>query len=149
MKLVVSACLLGKACRYDAKSKAHPKAEALAARWIESGGTVVDVCPEELGGLGTPRPPCDLAGGDGVDFWKGTAQVVPRADRQCFSEGFRRGAEKALQYAKGCDQALLKARSPSCGCGETWIDGKLQTGDGVFAARLRSMGIPLATEEDL
>ena len=149
MTLVVSACLLGKACRYDGQSKTHLKVQERVSKWRAEGGAVVSVCPEELGDLGTPRPPCDLSGGDGADFWAGQSKVLSRSDRQDHSSGFRRGAERALRLAEGCDRAILKARSPSCGCGETWIEGLVQRGDGVFAAGLRAQGIPLETEEDL
>ena len=149
MKLVCSACLLGKACRYDGASKAHPEVLNAARSWRERGGEVVSVCPEELGELGTPRPACALSGGDGAAFWREEAQVLQRDSRESRSREFAKGTEEALRSAAGASQAILKARSPSCGCGETWIDGTLQKGDGVFAARLRALGVPLSTEEDL
>ncbi len=149
MKRVVSACLLGRSCRYDGASKNNAKAKALVRAWEAEGYDVIPLCPEELGDLGTPRPPCELSGGGGADFWSGSADVIGREDGLNRSTGFRLGAERALAMAEGCDRALLKARSPSCGCGQTWIDGELQEGDGVFAARLRALGVPLSTEEDL
>ena len=149
MKLVCSACLLGKACRYDGASKEHPKVLAAVAQWTASGGEVVAVCPEELGELGTPRPACELRGGDGAAFWNEDAQVREKDSGDLRSHEFAKGAERALIQAADADRAILKARSPSCGCGETWIDGTLRTGDGVFASRLRALGIPLSTEEDL
>ena len=149
MKLVCSACLLGEACRYDGASKASTKVLETARDWISQGGDVVAVCPEELGGLGTPRPACELTGGDGASFWRGEAQVQQRDNEQTRTQEFAKGAEEALKLSSGASRAILKARSPSCGCGQTWIDGTLQQGDGVFAARLRAMGVPLSTEEDL
>jgi uncharacterized protein YbbK (DUF523 family) len=149
MKLVVSACLAGRACRYDGAEKTHPKVTQAILHWKEKGGEVLLLCPEELGDLGTPRPPCELKGGDGFDFWEGEAQVCGTEDGVNRSNAFGAGAEKAMTLAKGCEKAILKARSPSCGCGETWIDGRLQKGDGVFAARLRELNIQLDTEESL
>ena len=149
MKLVCSACLLGEACRYDGASKSNPRVLKQVDDWISQGGEVVAICPEELGELGTPRPACELSGGDGAAFWAGEAQIRRRDGGTLCSDEFALGAERALQHAAGAAQAILKARSPSCGCGETWIDGTLQKGDGVFAARLRALGVPLSTEEDL
>jgi uncharacterized protein YbbK (DUF523 family) len=117
--------------------------------WRENGGEVLLLCPEELGDLGTPRPACELRGGDGFDFWEGEAQVYGTQDGVNRSAEFGAGAEKAMALAAGCERAILKARSPSCGCGQTWIDGRLQAGDGIFAARIRELGIQMDTEETL
>jgi len=149
MKLVVSACLSGRACRYDGQAKPSSAVDEAIKAWEADGGEVLPVCPEELGDLGTPRPPCELRGGDGAAFWKAKARVQGRDDNEDRSAKFAAGAERALEMAAGCSQAILKARSPSCGCGETWIDGALQSGDGVFAARLRALGVSLCTEEEL
>ncbi|MEC7240178.1 MAG: DUF523 domain-containing protein [Myxococcota bacterium] len=149
MKLVCSACLLGEACRYDGASKAHARVLEHVQSWLAKGGEVVSLCPEELGELGTPRPACELSGGDGAAFWNGSAHIRQRDTRENRSHPYARGAEEALKLAEGATRAVLKARSPSCGCGETWIDGTLQKGDGVFAARMRALGVPLSTEEDL
>jgi uncharacterized protein YbbK (DUF523 family) len=149
MKLVVSACLTGRACRYDGEAKPSAKVDAALAQWKADGGEVVPVCPEELGDLGTPRPPCELRGGDGADFWNGQARICGSEDQVDRSAAFAEGAEKALKLAEGCKRAILKARSPSCGCARTWIDGEVRCGDGVFAARLRAQGVHLDTEESL
>ena len=138
MKILVSACLLGARCRYDGASKAHPEVEALAAKH-----TLVPVCPEQLGGLPTPRTPAERSGGrvmtkDGVDV----------------TEQYRRGAEEALMLCKllGCETAVLKERSPSCGCGEIY-DGThsktLVTGDGVTAELLKAQGIAVYGESQI
>ena len=131
MKVLVSACLLGRPCRFDGGSK--PSAAVL--REVQ-GAELIPVCPVELAGLGTPRPAADLRGGDGHDVLEGRARVLRVEDGQDLTEAFLRGAELA---ARRCDQAILKARSPSCG-----VDR-----DGVFAALLRRRGVPLRTEEDL
>ena len=87
MKLLVSACLLGVCCRYDGASKPHPLAAALAGRH-----TLVPVCPEQLGGLPTPRPPAERRGGK---------VVTQNGD---VTEQYRRGAEETLKLCKlfGC-----------------------------------------------
>lgn len=141
--VLVSACLTGIKCRYDGETK---RAENLAA--LLAGYRAVPVCPEELGGLGTPRPPAQLAGGDGAAVSRGDARVLRVDDGVDVTEEFLLGAERALAAAPEAQRAILKARSPSCGCGRTWIDGEVRDGDGVFAAMLRSRGVLLLTEED-
>ena len=143
MRVIVSACLLGRACRYDGASK--PKPDALTR--FGEGVAWVPVCPEELGGLGTPRPGADLRGGDGAAVWRGEAKVQREADDGDVTAAFCRGAERAWALAGSADAALLKARSPSCGVGTTHIDGQVQRGDGVFAALLRAKGVPLIDDE--
>jgi len=114
---------------------------------------LVPVCPEQLGGLPTPREPAWIVGGDGSDVLKGGAKVISRSGGDV-TENFRRGAEEALRIAKlfGAREAILKARSPSCGCGkirEPFSFDKLKEGDGVTAALLKKNGIRVITEEDL
>ena len=140
MRTLVSACLLGRACRYDGGSKPVEAALGLP--------DVVPVCPEELGGLGTPRPPAQLVGGDGAAVLEGSARVL-REDGVDVSEAFLVGAREAARIGEGCFRAVLKARSPSCGVGQTWIDGRVRQGDGVFAALLRARGLELLSDEEL
>lgn len=138
MKVLISACLLGCACRYDGKSKPHPLAQELARR-----GLAVPVCPEQLGGLPTPRTPSERQG----------QRVMMENGRDVTAE-YRRGAEEALAVARlyGCQMAVLKERSPSCGHGEVYdgtFTGTLTTGDGVTAELLRENGIAVCGESDL
>ena len=128
--MIVSACLAGFPCRYDGRAKPCDKVMALVR-----AGKAIPVCPEQLGGLPTPRPPCEILAGRVVDE-TGT-------DR---TEAFQRGAQAVLDLAKtyGATRALLQNRSPSCGSG--WIyDGtfskKLVRGDGVAARLLKENGI--------
>lgn len=135
MRLLVSACLLGTACRYDGASKEHPLAEKLAKQH-----DLVPVCPEQLGGLPTPRPPAERRGG----------RVVTRAGADV-TEQYRRGAEEALRLCRllGCGAAVLKERSPSCGCGEIYdgtFSGALVPGSGVTAELLSAHGVPVYGE---
>lgn len=139
MKLAVSACLAGVCCRYDGASKPNSVVQELMAR----GAEVVLICPEELGGLGTPRPRAALEGGDGQAVWEGSARVVDEHGRDV-TAAFCQGARQALERASGCGRAVLKQHSPSCGC-----NSSRQGGDGVTAALFRRNGIELLTEEDL
>lgn len=108
------------------------------------------VCPEVDGGLGTPRPPAEVVGGDGADVLAGRARVVTGDGRDVTAE-YLDGARKALDAARrtGASKAILKARSPSCGSGEIY-DGSfsrtLAAGDGVTAALLRANGIQVVDE---
>ena len=135
MRILISACLLGCRCRYDGASKPQPWLEALAGRH-----TLVPVCPEQLGGLATPRPPAERRGG----------RVVTREGGDVTAQ-YRRGAEEALRLCRllGCEAALLKERSPSCGSGTVYdgtFTGTLTAGDGVAAELLRAHGIPVYGE---
>ena len=141
MNILISACLLGLRCRYDGASKPHPLAGELAKRH-----TLVPVCPEQLGGLATPRPPAERQG----------ERVVANTGADV-TEQYRRGAEEALKLCKllGCEAAVLKERSPSCGRGAVYdgtFTGTLTPGDGVTAELLAAHGIPVYGEsriEDL
>ncbi|MCO4762672.1 MAG: DUF523 domain-containing protein [Myxococcales bacterium] len=145
---LVSACLLGQACRYDGGSKPDAAVAQRAAQLRQAGLTITLVCPEELGGLGTPRPAAELRGGDGAAIWRGEAAVQRVGDDGDVTAAFIRGAELALG-GRSVSSAILKARSPSCGAGRTHIDGQVRDGDGVFAALLRKNGVTIVTEDDL
>jgi len=148
MAKLVSACLLGVKCRYDGTSAREPKLLKLAKR-----ERLVPICPEHLGGLPTPREPAWIVGGDGSDVLKSRAKVISRSGGDV-TENFLRGAEETLRIAKlfRARGAILKARSPSCGCGkirEPFSFDKLKDGDGVTTALLKKNGIRAITEEDL
>ena len=138
MRILISACLLGVTCRYDGASKPHPLADALAKKH-----TLVPVCPEQLGGLPTPRLPAERQGErviakDGTDV---TAQ-------------YRRGAEETLRLCRlfGCEAAILKERSPSCGRGEIYDgthSGALIIGDGITAQLLTEHDIVVYGESQI
>lgn len=138
MRLLVSACLLGVPCRYDGGSR--PCAQALA---LAQDHCLVPVCPEIYGGLPTPRPPAERVG----------ERVLTQAGKDV-TRAYDRGAQAALDLFRrtGCQAALLKARSPSCGAGAVYdgsFQGRLRPGDGVTAALLKAQGVPVASEEDL
>ena len=138
MKLLISACLLGCACRYDGASKPQPWVQELASKH-----TLVPVCPEQMGGLPTPRTPSERIG-DTVMMQTGTDVTAQ----------YRKGAEEALGLYRlfDCDGAILKARSPSCGLGRIYdgtFSGNLTARDGVTADLLKAHGIPVWTEEQV
>jgi uncharacterized protein YbbK (DUF523 family) len=147
--LAVSACLLGEDCRYDGASKPSQAVRELVSHWLARDGRVVPICPEQLGGLPTPRPAADLRGGDGHAVLDARAAVRRVADHGDVTDAFVAGARRAAELAGPDCFAVLKARSPSCGVGQTEIDGALGPGDGVLAALLRRRGIPVCTEEQL
>lgn len=135
MKILVSACLLGFPCRYDGKRCPSESVIKLAAHHI-----LIPVCPEQSGGLPTPRIPSEI-----------------RADRVISREGtdvteqFRRGALAALETAKlnDIDTAVLKSKSPSCGSGMVYdgsFRGILKEGDGICASLLKQHGITVYDE---
>lgn len=143
-KALVSACLLGCACRYDGSSNEDRKLRAqLAAEGLEA----VPFCPEEAGGLGTPRPPAWLERGAAAVL-DGQARVVTDAGKDV-TDAFRRGAELALAAcrAHAIARAFLKERSPSCGVRATHADGKLVEGPGVTSELLRRHGIQVTGVE--
>ena len=136
--ILISACLLGAACRYDGGSNPVLSVEALMGRC-----QLVPVCPEQLGGLPTPRNPSERRGD----------QVVMNDGRDVTAE-YRRGAEETLRLGRlyGCTAAVLKERSPSCGCGRIYdgtFTGTLTDGDGVTAALLKENGIKVYGESEL
>ena len=136
--ILVSACLLGCACRYDGQSKPYPLAQELAKR-----GLAVPVCPEQLGGLPTPRNPSE----------RRDERVVMNGGRDVTAE-YRRGAEEALRLARlyGCTAAVLKEKSPACGCGRVYdgtFSGTRTAGWGVTAELLRESGVRVYGESEL
>ena len=144
--VLVSACLLGQPCRYDGRDN---RSETLAA--VLAGRAVVPICPEAGAGLGTPRPPVQLCGGDGDAVLDGRAharEVESGADRTAaFVEGARLAVEAAQRHGATC--AVLKARSPSCGTSECWQDGARRPGPGVASAALKRAGVAVLSDEQL
>ena len=137
MKLC-SACLLGVKCRYNDKRKPNQKVIDLLDKEV-----LVPVCPEQLGGLPTPREPAERRG-DKVLTESGKDMTI----------NFEAGAEEVLKIAEmyGVREAILKQRSPSCGCAQVYdgsFSGKIIEGDGVTTELLKKNGIKVITEEDL
>lgn len=139
MRILVSACLLGVNCRYDAKR--IPVNEAVA-RLMEKH-ELIPFCPEAYGGLTTPREPSEIR--DGRVWSRGGRDVT---------ENFQRGAEEALALARllRCDCALLKEKSPSCGAGKIYdgtFTGRLVEGNGFAAAALKGAGYRVCGESEI
>ena len=138
MTILVSACLLGVACRYDGKSKPNARVLSLLSRH-----TLIPICPEQLGGLPTPRTPSEYDG----------ERVKNRAGTDV-TDAFTRGAEESLRLVRLYQPSLviLKDKSPSCGIGLRYSgrhDGTLTEGDGVTAALLGDTGVPLLSSAAL
>ncbi|QNK41728.1 DUF523 domain-containing protein [Caproicibacter fermentans] len=137
MNLLVSACLLGVRCRYSGTGCPNNNVIKLAEKHH-----LIPICPEQLGGLSTPRDPVELV--------SGRAATRDGSDR---TEQFLRGAEEALRLARlyRCGGAVLKSRSPSCGFGKIYdgtFSGTLTEGNGVAAKRLAKAGLFLWNEEN-
>lgn len=137
MKLC-SACLLGIRCRYDGKSKPDKRIIGLSKK-----EALIPVCPEQLGGLSTPRESSEI---------KGKRVITVSGKDQ--TENMKKGAEETLKIAKlfNIKQAILKQKSPSCGCGKIYdgtFSGKIIKGDGVTTALLKKNKIKVISEEDI
>ena len=140
MNILVSHCFFGEPCRYDGASRVDRQVLELH----RAGHNLIPVCPEVLGGLDTPRAPAELQPDGRVVNREGTDVTA----------AYRAGAEAALAIARenGCTLAVLKARSPSCGCGEVYdgtFTGTLTPGWGVAARLLMEAGITVLDEEHL
>ncbi len=138
--VLVSACLLGLCCRYDGKERADQRVLALLER---EELFLIPVCPEQLGGMGTPRCPSERVGDRVMD-----------QDGKDVTEHFWKGARQVLKLAKlyGCQSAILKEKSPSCGKGLIYdgtFTGTLIKGDGVTARLLADHGICVAGESEV
>lgn len=135
--VIVSACLLGLKTRYDG---AHARSEAV--KQYLNGRTIIPVCPEQLGGLCTPRPRAWIEKGNGPDVLAATSRVID-ANGTDVTERFKAGAEAVLQIAQlvGADAACLKDKSPSCGVNHIYNGEDLVKGLGVTAAALEAAGV--------
>ncbi len=137
-RVLVSACLLGEACRYDGCSKPNQGVIDKISKCV-----FIPVCPEVMGGLPTPRKPSEIV--------KDRVLMVDGTDVTCeYKKGARIALDKALE--NGCEIAILKARSPSCGKGFIY-DGTytrtLTCGNGVCAQLLIDNGIKVIDETEL
>ncbi len=146
MKLC-SACLLGVKCRYDGQAKANKKVLAL-----DKKEELVPICPEQLGGLPTPREPAETIG-DGYAVLTGQGKVITKSG-QDVTEQFIQGARQVLQAVKifEAKEMICKSKSPSCGCGKIYdgtFSDKLIKGDGVTTALLKQNGIKCIPEDKL
>jgi len=146
--VVVSSCLAGVPCTHAAEAKTRDWALRLVAE-----GRAVTVCPEVAGGLPIPRPEAEMQNGRGGDVLDGRATVTT-IDGDDVTENYRRGAAAAVAAAErsGARLAVLKARSPSCGCGAVYdgsFSGTLVEGDGVTVAALKRAGVHVVSDEEI
>ena len=136
--ILVSACLAGFNCRYNGNHHEDARIVQLVKK-----GRALPVCPEQLGGLATPRSPAEITGDGRVFTEKG----------EDLTEQFRRGADETLRLCQlyGCKVAILKSLSPSCGSGQIY-DGTFKKvtieGDGLTAKLLKENGIRVWTENE-
>ena len=138
MKIMVSACLAGENCKYNGGNNRNEKVLQLMAE-----NEVITVCPEQLGGLPTPRVPSEIAGG-----------VVTARDGRNVDREFRAGAARCLEIAmrEQPELIILQSRSPSCGVKQRYdgsFSGKLVEGSGVTAELLMKNGFKCIDVEDL
>lgn len=145
--ILVSACLVGIDCRYHGESEINEK----ILRLVKEKKAIL-VCPEQLGGMATPRVPCEIIDGDGEAVLNNNAKVMNKIGEDK-SLCFVKGAQEALKIAKmyNVKTAILKKRSPSCGSGIIYdgsFTGKKKSGDGVTCAVLKKEGIRVLDEEN-
>ena len=140
MRVVVSACLLGRNCKYNGGNNYY---DDLVVALEKRGCEVFAVCPEVAGGLPTPRLRSEVRSG-----------VVVNEAGERVDEAFRAGAAAELTRASragAIDVAILQPRSPSCGVGRIYdgtFSGVLVSGDGVFAGMLKEQGVPVLSPDE-
>lgn len=144
-RVLVSACLLGRACRYDGR---HNLDAVLARELARDGVEAVPFCPEEHGGLGTPRPAAWIGASGAAAVVDGRERVLTEAGADVTAQ-YMRGAQGALEACKahGIARAFLKERSPSCGTCQTHAGGRLVDGPGVTTELLRRHGVEVTGVE--
>lgn len=138
MKVLVSACLLGRNCKYNGGNNYNER----VAAFIEDK-EVVEYCPEVLAGMGIPRVPIEIVNG-----------VLMDRNGSNVDEAMRQAVQKALEEIRqlGIDCAVLQSRSPTCGVNQVYdgtFSGKLIPGQGVFAKALIDAGIKVIDAEDV
>ncbi len=144
--IVISGCLCGLSCRFDGGSRPDP-----ALRELVGSNRAIAVCPEELGGLGTPRAPSEIVGGDGHDVLAGRARVV-NIEGVDVTEAFVEGAQRALEMAREADasHAVFKDGSPSCGVTrirDGSFSDRRRAGVGVTTALFLEHGLQVVSDE--
>lgn len=138
MNVLISTCLMGVNCKYNGGNNLVDNLDKLIEKC-----TLIPVCPEQMGGLSTPRNPCEIVGQEVISY-----------DSDNCTEEYVRGAEEAIKLMKlyDCKYAILKAKSPSCGYKEIY-DGTFShtviEGNGVFAQKLLEYGVKIYTEDQI
>jgi len=139
LPVLISGCLLGIECRYDG---GHSRVEEIIEKAQEM--QFIPICPEQLGGLPTPRAPSNIVKGDGKGVLAGHAQVINTLGEDV-TRAFIKGAQESLKLARltGAKKAILKNKSPSCGLNTPYCETDTGYGLGVTAALLLSAGIKI------
>ena len=140
--IFVSACLVGINCKYNGGNNYNEKIFNMVKE-----GTAIPICPEQLGGLPTPRIPSEIKIVDGKKY-------VFNKNGDNVTENFERGSQEILELAKKLNikKAVLKSRSPSCGKGEIYngnFDGKITSGNGILADLLMRNGIDVISSDEI
>lgn len=138
MRVLVSACLLGRNCKYSGGNNRNERVIDFL-----KDKEIVEVCPEVLGGLSTPRPPAELVDG-----------TVMNINGENVNEEFRHGVELAMRQVEkeGIDLAILQSRSPTCGVKQIYdgsFSGRLVAGQGLLAQALIDAGYTVVDAEDI
>ena len=137
--ILVSACLLGLNCRFNGRSKAN---ESLISS-LKNTHTI-PFCPEQLGGLPTPRYRAWITQGDGRDVLEGRSRVINEVDADVTAQFIKGTTEtERLVTLFNIKKAYLKSKSPSCGVGKIYHNKNLVTGNGVCATMLLQKNIEL------
>ena len=136
--IIVSACLAGINCTYNGETQEHEQIVELVKK-----GQAIVVCPEQLGGLTTPRVPAEIQEG----------RVITKESKDV-TDAFIKGAVEGLSICNkyGCIEAILKSKSPSCGCGLIYdgtFTGKLIKGDGITTRLLKENGIKVVSSDEI
>jgi len=147
---ICSACLVGLNCRYDGKNNLEKAPEKLLGLYKK--GELIPVCPEQLGGLATPRSGARIVSGDGNNVLDGTSRVITDNEEDV-TDQYLRGAYETLKVAQdlGIKEGILKQKSPSCGCDYTQggMDKReIMRGNGVTTALLKRNGVVVKSESD-
>jgi len=146
--ILVSMCLAGIDCNYKSESKPNERVKELIRK-----NKAIPICPEQLGGLTTPRSGSRILSGNGNDVIDGRTRIITDKGNDV-TENYLKGAELTLQLCKefNIKTAILKQGSPSCGNGKTQggeNERESVDGDGVTTALLKRNGIEVYSEEDL
>lgn len=146
--IVISGCLCGIKCKYNGEDNGNKNIIEMARKY-----GFIPICPEQLGGLSTPREPSEIVVGNAKDVLRGNGKIL-NIKGQDVTEQFVKGAMESLKIANmfGAKVAILKSKSPSCGYGEVYdgsFKGVLKEGNGVTAELFLQNGIEIYTENDI
>lgn len=146
--ILISACLVGVDCKYNGGNNNNNK----VLEYINDKNYII-VCPEQLGGLSTPRIPSEIVNGEGMDVINKKAIVMSKEGKDV-SLNFIKGAYETFKIAKlyNCKEAILKSNSPSCGNKQIYdgsFKGNIKNGMGVTAAILTKEGIKVVNENEI